>query len=58
MADKMKPPPLVLAILMKLVKVVPTWKMVPTIDIINNAFKDPRKRQQVRKRLMVAFPCP
>ncbi|CAM6027756.1 unnamed protein product [Sphagnum balticum] len=48
MADKMKPPPLVLAILMKLVKVVPTWKMVPTIDIINNAFKDPRKRQQVR----------
>jgi acylglycerol lipase len=49
MADKMKPPPLVLAILMKLVKVVPTWKMVPTIDIINNAFKDPRKRQQVRK---------
>ncbi|CAM6033145.1 unnamed protein product [Sphagnum compactum] len=47
-AEKVKPPPLVVAILIKLANVVPTWKIVPTKDIINNAFKDPLKRQEIR----------
>jgi hypothetical protein len=56
-AEKVKPPPLVVAILIKLANVVPTWKIVPTKDIINNAFKDPLKRQEVKSFFSLIF-CP
>jgi hypothetical protein len=48
-ADDVKPHPLVVAILIKLTNFIPTWKIVPSKDIINNAFKDPLKREQVHK---------
>jgi caffeoylshikimate esterase len=48
-ADDVKPHPLVVAILIKLTNFIPTWKIVPSKDIINNAFKDPLKREQVCK---------
>ncbi|CAK9201129.1 unnamed protein product [Sphagnum troendelagicum] len=47
-ADNVKPHPLVVAILIKLTNFIPTWKIVPSKDIINNAFKDPLKREQIR----------
>jgi hypothetical protein len=47
-ADDVKPHPLVVAILIKLTNFIPTWKIVPSKDIINNAFKDPLKREQIR----------
>eukprot|EP00850_Spirogloea_muscicola_P015016 SM000112S23958 [mRNA] locus=s112:16993:19700:+ [translate_table: standard] len=47
-SDKLKSPPLVTGILTKLAHVVPTWKIVPTKDIIDSAFKDPVKREQIR----------
>jgi len=51
-AEKVKPPPLVVAILIKLANIVPTWKIVPTKDIIANAIKDPVKRKEVRSDVL------
>jgi acylglycerol lipase len=51
-ADKVKPPPLVVAILIKLANIIPTWKIVPTKDIIANAIKDPEKRKEVRSDVL------
>lgn len=48
LADDVKPHPLVISILNKLSYVIPTWKIVPTQDIISLAFKDPQKRQEIR----------
>jgi acylglycerol lipase len=48
-AEKVKPPPLVVAILIKLANIIPTWKIVPTKDIIANAIKDPVKRKEILK---------
>jgi len=31
--------------------VIPKWKIVPTKDVINAAFKDPAKRERVRFNL-------
>lgn len=48
LAEEVKPHPLVISILKKLTAIVPTWKLVPTKDIIDTAFKDPEKRQKIR----------
>lgn len=47
-ADKLKPPPIVTSILTKLSGVIPTWKIVPTKNVIDTAFKDPIKRAEVQ----------
>ncbi|KAG1365728.1 caffeoylshikimate esterase-like [Cocos nucifera] len=47
-ADKMKPHPMVVSILRKLCNIIPTWKIVPTQDIINAAVKNPEKREEIR----------
>ncbi|KAH9326470.1 hypothetical protein KI387_006648 [Taxus chinensis] len=47
-ADDLKPHPLVISILNKLIHIIPTWKIVPTQDIVSVAFKDPEKRQWIR----------
>lgn len=47
-SEKLRPPQVVTSILSKLSSVIPTWKIVPTKDIINTAFKDPLKRSQIR----------
>ncbi|KAJ4848164.1 hypothetical protein Tsubulata_034125 [Turnera subulata] len=48
-ADDMRPPPLVISVLTKLTHVIPTWKIIPSKDIIDMAFKVPEVREQVRK---------
>ncbi|KAL3680838.1 hypothetical protein R1sor_023794 [Riccia sorocarpa] len=51
-SEKVKPPALVTAILKKMARLVPTWKIVPSKDIIKNAFKDPIKRVEIRSNPM------
>ncbi|XP_010554568.1 PREDICTED: caffeoylshikimate esterase [Tarenaya hassleriana] len=48
-ADEMKPHPVVISVLTKLSRLIPTWKIVPGNDIIDVAFKEPKVRQQVRE---------
>ncbi|KAJ6814495.1 caffeoylshikimate esterase-like isoform X1 [Iris pallida] len=47
-ADDMKPHPLVIGILNKLANIIPTWKIIPTQDVIDLAFKSPVKRKEIR----------
>ncbi|KAG0464712.1 hypothetical protein HPP92_018876 [Vanilla planifolia] len=47
-AEDVKPPPLVIKFLEKLSEVVPKWKIVPSKDIIDCAFKNPDWRKEVR----------
>lgn len=47
-ADEVKPHPVVISILSKLCKVIPTWKIIPTQDIIDIAIKSPEWREEVR----------
>ncbi|KAM7270444.1 hypothetical protein ACFE04_029658 [Oxalis oulophora] len=48
-AEEMKPNPLVVNVLSKLTSIIPTWKIIPSQDIIDAAFKEPEIRQQVRE---------
>ncbi|GFP82721.1 caffeoylshikimate esterase, partial [Phtheirospermum japonicum] len=47
-ADEMKPNPMVIKFLTSLARIIPTWKLTPTPDIVDNAFRDPQIRQEVR----------
>ncbi|PIA38870.1 hypothetical protein AQUCO_02700222v1 [Aquilegia coerulea] len=47
-ADDMKPPAVVVNLLTFLCKVIPTWKIIPTQDIIDIAIKEPQRREEVR----------
>lgn len=47
-SEEMKPSPLMISVLSKLSTFFPTWKIVPTRDIIETGFKDPLKRQEMR----------
>ncbi|XP_022765245.1 caffeoylshikimate esterase-like [Durio zibethinus] len=47
-ADDMKPHPLVISALRKLNKYIPTWRIIPSLDVIDAAFKQPEIRAQVR----------
>ncbi|KAL3681833.1 hypothetical protein R1sor_024789 [Riccia sorocarpa] len=47
-SEKIKPPAFVTSVLKKMAHVVPTWKLVPSKDVIDNAFKDPIKREKIR----------
>lgn len=46
-ADDIKPSPIVISVLTKLTNVIPTWKIIPTPDIIDKAFRDPVVRKEV-----------
>ena len=46
-ADDMKPNPMVTTVLTKLCKIIPTWKLIPTKDVVEMAFKEPEKRDEV-----------
>ncbi|KAL9258732.1 Caffeoylshikimate esterase-like protein, partial [Drosera capensis] len=48
LADEMKPNPVVVTVLRKLCHVIPTWKLVPSQDIIEAAVKDPAAKEAVR----------
>lgn len=47
-ADDVKPNPLVINVLTKLTRVIPTWKIIPTQDLVDIAFRDPQVRKEVR----------
>uniref|UniRef100_A0A7I4A5L0 Serine aminopeptidase S33 domain-containing protein n=1 Tax=Physcomitrium patens TaxID=3218 RepID=A0A7I4A5L0_PHYPA len=46
-SEKLKPPQIVTSILTMMSNYIPTWKIVPSENIIDNAFKDPIKRAEV-----------
>ncbi|XP_073017162.1 caffeoylshikimate esterase-like [Primulina eburnea] len=47
-ADDMKPNPVVIKILTSLSRIIPTWKLTPTPDVVDLAFRDPKVRKEVR----------
>lgn len=46
----MKPHPIVINVLTKLSHVIPTWKIIPTQDVIDAAFRLPQVRDEVKQR--------
>ncbi|XP_042457302.1 caffeoylshikimate esterase-like isoform X1 [Zingiber officinale] len=48
-AEEMKPSPVVIKILTLLTRVIPTWRVIPTEDIIDKAVKRPEWREEIRK---------
>ena len=46
-SEKVKPHPVVVNILTRVEEIIPKWKIVPTKDVIDSAFKDPVKREEV-----------
>lgn len=46
-ADEMKPYPVLIDVMDKLVRLIPTWKIVPGPDIIDVAFRAPEIRNEV-----------
>lgn len=53
-SEKVKPHPMVISLLTKVEDVIPRWKIVPTKDVIDSAFKDPAKREEVRQHLLTS----
>ncbi|XP_051118461.1 caffeoylshikimate esterase-like [Andrographis paniculata] len=47
-SEKVKPHPVVISLLTRVEDVIPKWKIVPTKDVIDSAFKDPVKREEIR----------
>ena len=47
-ADDMRPHPLVVNILRAMTSIVPTWKIVPSNDVIDAAYKTQEKRDEIR----------
>ncbi|XP_078447048.1 caffeoylshikimate esterase-like [Wolffia australiana] len=52
-SEDVKPHPLVISLLTTVEEIVPKWKIVPTKDVIDSAFKDPAKREQIRKNKLI-----
>uniref|UniRef100_A0A5B7BDN6 Putative caffeoylshikimate esterase isoform X1 n=1 Tax=Davidia involucrata TaxID=16924 RepID=A0A5B7BDN6_DAVIN len=52
-SEKVKPHPVVVNILTRVEDIIPKWKIVPAKDVINSAFKDPVKRQEVRGNKLI-----
>lgn len=52
-SEKVKPHPVVVNILTKMEEIIPKWKIVPTKDVIDSAFKDPVKREEVRNNKLI-----
>ncbi|KAG8050884.1 hypothetical protein GUJ93_ZPchr0009g389 [Zizania palustris] len=46
--EDMKPPPIVISILSKLSNVIPTWRIIPSGDVIDRAIKSEEWREEVR----------
>lgn len=46
-SEKVKPHPVVVNILTRVEEIIPKWKIVPSKDVIDSAFKDPVKREEV-----------
>ncbi|CAN6330122.1 unnamed protein product [Urochloa humidicola] len=47
-ADDMRPHPVVVNILRAMTSIIPTWKIVPTNDVIDAAYRTQEKRDEIR----------
>lgn len=52
-SEKVKPHPVVVNILTRVEEIIPKWKIVPTKDVIDSAFKDPVKREEIRSNRLI-----
>ncbi|XP_074581248.1 caffeoylshikimate esterase-like [Curcuma longa] len=52
-SEKVKPHPLVVNLLTRVEEIIPKWKIVPAKDVIDSAFKDPIKREQIRSNGLI-----
>ncbi|XP_050235664.1 caffeoylshikimate esterase-like [Mercurialis annua] len=52
-SEKLKPHPVVVNILTSFEQIIPKWKIVPTKDVIDSAFKDPVKREEIRNNKLI-----
>ncbi|WCJ22218.1 alpha/beta-Hydrolases superfamily protein [Euphorbia peplus] len=52
-SEKLKPHPVVVNILTSFEEIIPKWKIVPTKDVIDSAFKDPVKREEIRNNKLI-----
>ncbi|KDP28165.1 hypothetical protein JCGZ_13936 [Jatropha curcas] len=52
-SEKLKPHPVVVNILTSFEEIIPKWKIVPTKDVIDSAFKDPIKREEIRNNKLI-----
>ncbi|CAN6337872.1 unnamed protein product [Urochloa humidicola] len=52
-SEKVKPHPVVITLLTQVEEIIPKWKIVPTKDVIDSAFKDPVKREKIRKNKLI-----
>ncbi|KAI4349663.1 hypothetical protein L6164_010227 [Bauhinia variegata] len=52
-SEKVKPHPVVVNILFKIEDIIPKWKIVPAKDVIDSAFRDPAKRQRMRRNKLI-----
>nr|XP_043610480.1 caffeoylshikimate esterase-like [Erigeron canadensis] len=52
-SEKVKPHPLVISVLTRVENIIPAWKIVPTKDVIDSAFKDPVKREKIRGNKLI-----
>ncbi|XP_072984309.1 caffeoylshikimate esterase-like isoform X1 [Typha latifolia] len=52
-SEKVKPHPVVINLLTRVEEIIPKWKIVPTKDVINSAFKDPVKREKIRRNKLI-----
>ncbi|GJN14164.1 hypothetical protein PR202_gb00952 [Eleusine coracana subsp. coracana] len=52
-SEKVKPHPVVVTLLTQVEEIIPKWKIVPTKDVIDSAFKDPVKREKIRKNKLI-----
>ncbi|KAI3893338.1 hypothetical protein MKW92_017779 [Papaver armeniacum] len=52
-SEKLKPHPMVVNMLTRIEDIIPKWKIVLTKDVIDSAFKDPIKREEVRNNKLI-----
>ncbi|XP_071726648.1 caffeoylshikimate esterase-like isoform X3 [Rutidosis leptorrhynchoides] len=52
-SEKVKPHPMVITMLTQVEDVIPRWKIVPAKDVIDAAFKDPIKREEIRSNKLI-----
>ncbi|KAJ0254983.1 Uncharacterized protein HA466_0098110 [Hirschfeldia incana] len=52
-SEKAKPHPVVINLLTRVEEIIPKWKIVPTKDVIDAAFKDPVKREEIRNNKLI-----
>ncbi|KAK3020842.1 hypothetical protein RJ639_045524 [Escallonia herrerae] len=52
-SEKVKPHPMVITVLTTVEDVIPKWKIVPAKDVIDSAFKDPVKREEIRGNKLI-----